>query len=152
MDVEIDGSKNLQSTSSTVPELEILTVIHPSTTKSIIFSKCVLCSPSATAIFVGGASLLHLPPKFSVTFTFTITGTEFGNSDIIIRCYLPQIFSLASDPDFFAFPYQRVFMYVTNTEHWLNVCSWGPPPVLQDLFALSSSKCMLVCVMCGGLS
>ena len=39
-----------------------------------------MCSPSASAIFVGGASLLHhLPPKFSVTFTFTITGTEFGN-------------------------------------------------------------------------
>ena len=31
------------------------------------------------AIFVGGTShsLLHLPPKFSVTFTFSITGTEF---------------------------------------------------------------------------
>ena len=39
-----------------------------------------MCSPSATAIFVGGVSLFHLPPKFGVTFTFTATGTEFGNS------------------------------------------------------------------------
>ena len=39
-----------------------------------------MCSPSAPAInFVGRASLLHLPPKFSVTFKFTITGTEFRN-------------------------------------------------------------------------
>ena len=39
-----------------------------------------MSSPSATAIFVGGASLLHLQTKFSVTITFTIMGTEFGNS------------------------------------------------------------------------
>ena len=32
----------------------------------------------AMAIFVGDASLLHLPPKLSVTFKFTTTGTEFG--------------------------------------------------------------------------
>ena len=44
-----------------------------------------MCSPSATALFVGSASLLHLPPKFSVTFTFTITGTEFGNSAYIMQ-------------------------------------------------------------------
>ena len=42
-----------------------------------------MCNPSATAIFVGGASLLHLPPKFCVTFTFTTTGTEFGNSAVV---------------------------------------------------------------------
>ena len=37
------------------------------------------------AIFVGGASLLHLPPKFSVTFMFTITGTEFRNSAKLLK-------------------------------------------------------------------
>ena len=37
---------------STVPKLEILTVIHPSTTKSITYSKCADPS-SATAILAG---------------------------------------------------------------------------------------------------
>ena len=41
--------------------------------------------PSATAIFVGGASLLHLRLKFSVTITFTIMETEFGNSAYVFR-------------------------------------------------------------------
>ena len=36
------------------------------------------------AIFVGCASLLHLPPKFSVMFTFTITGTEIGNCTKVV--------------------------------------------------------------------
>ena len=40
-----------------------------------------MSSPSAMAIFVGGASLLHLQPKYRVNcITFTIMGTEFGNS------------------------------------------------------------------------
>ena len=46
-----------------------------------------MSSPSAMAIFVGGASLLHLRPKFSVTITFTIMGIEFGNSAIQTLCY-----------------------------------------------------------------
>ena len=47
-----------------------------------------MSSPSATAIFVGGASLLHLRPKFSITITFTKMETEFGNSAILINAYL----------------------------------------------------------------
>ena len=47
-----------------------------------------MSSPSATAIFVGGASLLQLWPKFCVTIMFTIMGTEFGNS--AIRSHLSQ--------------------------------------------------------------
>ena len=43
-----------------------------------------MSSPSATAIFVGGASLLHLRPNFSVTITFTIIGTEFGYNSLCI--------------------------------------------------------------------
>ena len=45
-----------------------------------------MSSPSATAIFVGGASLLHLRPKFSVTIT------EFGNSALV-----KTIFSVGVD-------------------------------------------------------
>ena len=57
---------------SAVPELEIMTVIHHSNTKRII----VNVHPSATAIFVDGANMLHLPPKFSVTgFTFKISSS-----------------------------------------------------------------------------
>ena len=47
-----------------------------------------MCSPSATAIFVGSARLLHLPPKFSVTFTFTITGMEFGLGNCTILYFI----------------------------------------------------------------
>ena len=43
-----------------------------------------MSGPSATAIFVGGASLLPLRLKFSVTVTFTIMGTEFGNSAFLM--------------------------------------------------------------------
>ena len=38
-----------------------------------------MSSPSATAIFVGGASLLHLRPKFSVTGTIYVQDFLFGN-------------------------------------------------------------------------
>ena len=54
-----------------VLELEIMTVIHPSNTKHIIVN--VQPQASVTAIFVGGARLLHLEPKFS------ITGTNYGH-------------------------------------------------------------------------
>ena len=36
-------------------------------------------SPIGTAIFVGGASLLHLRPKFSVTGTIYVQDYQFGN-------------------------------------------------------------------------
>ena len=65
-----------------IPELEIMTVIHHSTTK------CIIVNEHATAIFVGGASLLHLPPKFSVTFMFTLTGTVLGNSALVNKIRL----------------------------------------------------------------
>ena len=42
-----------------------------------------MSSPSATAIFVGGASLLHLLPKFNVTITFAILETEFGPGTLL---------------------------------------------------------------------
>ena len=45
-----------------------------------------MSSPRATAIIVGCTSLLHLLPKFSVTVTFTITGTKFGNcSNVTVK-------------------------------------------------------------------
>ena len=62
-----------------VPELEIMTVIHPSTTKCIIVNNAAPVQRPFLLV-ARAKSLLHLPPKFSVTFTFTITGTEFGNS------------------------------------------------------------------------
>ena len=54
-----------------------------------------MSSPSATGIFVGGARLLHLLPKFSVTIMFTIMGTAFGNSATVVVIYTP-IFSFYS--------------------------------------------------------
>ena len=53
-----------------------------------------MSSPSATAIFVSGASLLHLQPKFSVTITFTIMRTEFGNSAELYDSFVYQIYSM----------------------------------------------------------
>ena len=57
---------------STFPELHSV-VVNLNVTLNFI---TLIGRPIATAIFVG---LLHLPPKFSVTVTFTTTGTEFGN-------------------------------------------------------------------------
>ena len=39
-----------------------------------------MSSPTAAAIFVGCASLSHLPPKSIITVKFTISEMEFGNS------------------------------------------------------------------------
>ena len=50
------------------PELKILAVIHPSTTKSII----VNVQPHPMQRPFWQANLFHLPPMFSVTFKFTI--------------------------------------------------------------------------------
>ena len=55
-----------------------------------------MSSPTATAIFVGCASLLHLPPKFSVTVKFTITGTEFENCTNGLRNPRSGLFTLTS--------------------------------------------------------
>ena len=62
-------------------------------------------APCATAIFVGGASLLHLLSKFSVTITFTIIETEFGNSAIIL---LIPVGLKSHRMEKFAFRVQRV--------------------------------------------
>ena len=65
-----------------------------------------MASPTATAIFVGCASLLHLPPKCSVTVKFTITGMEFGNCTILSELvYAPR----------WKFPYKMYQHMYANT-------------------------------------
>ena len=59
-----------------------MSVTHPSTTKCIIV-KCA--APVQQAFLFYGPSLLHLLPKFSVTFTFAKTGTDFGNSAQVLH-------------------------------------------------------------------
>ena len=64
---------------STVPELEIMTVIHPTSTTKIHYSKCA--APLKRPFLLAGelvspAAEVYRYEKWE---WFTITGTEFGN-------------------------------------------------------------------------
>ena len=62
---------NIQTGHSTVPELEIMTVIHPSNTKTHYSKRA---DPVQQPFLLAGTSLFHLRPKFSVTKTIYYNG------------------------------------------------------------------------------